>query len=122
MKLDIKENTFFLLFFLLPFSIVAGPSVSIINILIIDLFFLSLLIYNKNYFFLNHYSVKYILLLYLYLIFNSFISLNYELGLARNFGFIRLVLLYIFIKYFFFSYQKEKKLLNYWTIFFLFFV
>ena len=122
MKLDIKENTFFLLFFLLPFSIVAGPSVSIINILIIDLFFLSLLIYNKNYFFLNHYSVKYILLLYLYLIFNSFISLNYELGLARNFGFIRLVLLYIFINYFFFSYQKEKKLLNYWTIFFLFFV
>ncbi len=122
MKLDIKENTFFLLFFLLPFSIVAGPSVSIINILIIDLFFLSLLIINKNYFFLNHYSVKYILLLYLYLIFNSFISLNYELGLARNFGFIRLVLLYIFINYFFFSYQKEKKLLNYWTIFFLFFV
>ena len=122
MKLNIKENTFFLLFFLLPFSIVAGPSVSIINILIIDLFFLSLLIYNKNYFFLNHYSVKYILLLYLYLIFNSFISLNYELGLARNFGFIRLVLLYIFINYFFFSYQKEKKLLNYWTIFFLFFV
>ena len=122
MKLNIKENTFFLLFFLLPFSIVAGPSVSIINILIIDLFFLSLIIINKNFFFLNHYSVKYILLLYLYLIFNSFISLNYELGLARNFGFLRLVLLYIFINYFFFSYQKEKKLLNYWTIFFLFFV
>ena len=122
MKLDIKENTFFLLFFLLPFSIVAGPSVSIINILIIDLFFCKFINLSTKIIFLNHYSVKYILLLYLYLIFNSFISLNYELGLARNFGFIRLVLLYIFINYFFFSYQKEKNysIIGQFSFYFLF--
>ena len=122
MNLNTKENTFFVLFFLLPFSIVAGSTVSIINILIIDLFILGYLIIQKNFFFLKHYSVKLILLLYLYLIFNSLISLNYELGLARNLGFLRLVLLFVFVNYFFYISNKEKKFLDLWVIFFIIFV
>ena len=122
MNLNTKENTFFVLFFLLPFSIVAGSTVSIINTLIIDLFILGYLIIQKNFFFLKHYSVKLILLLYLYLIFNSLISLNYELGLARNLGFLRLVLLFVFVNYFFYISNKEKKFLDFWAIFFIIFV
>ena len=74
-------------------------------------------------FFLNHYSVKYILLFYLYLIFNSFISLNYELGLARNFGFLRLVFYIHLLNYFFFFIKiLFKNYINYWTISFIFFL
>jgi len=45
-----------------------------------------------------------------------FISQNYEVGLARNFGFIRLIILFIFINYFFFYYDNEKKLFYFWAL------
>ena len=108
MNLINKENFFFLLFLFLPVSIILGPAISLINIIF--------LISQKKFNFIKHNSIKLISLLYLYLIFNSFISQNYEVGLARNFGFIRLIILFIFINYFFFYYDNEKKLFYFWAL------
>ena len=71
---------------------------------------------------MSNIAIKLLLILYLYLIFNSFISLNYEIGLARNLGFIRMILLFIFVNYFFFYYNNEKKLFNFWTLIILVFI
>lgn len=116
MNLLNKENIFFLLFSFLPVSIIIGSSISLTNLIILNLFFLIVLFKEKNFDFLNHLAVKLIFFLYLYLIFNSFISLNHEMSVARNIGFIRIIILFIFINYFFFYFENEKKLLNIWTI------
>ena len=116
MNLINRENFFFLLLLLLPISIIVGSSFSLINIITLNLFFLVLLIAQKKFDFINHISIKLIFSFYLYLIFNSFISQNYEVGLLRNLGFIRLIILFIFINYFFFYYENEKKLLDFWSL------
>ena len=122
MNLLNKENIFFLLFSFLPVSIIIGSTISLINLIILSLFFLIVLFIEKNFDFLNHLAVKLIFFLYLYLIFNSFISLNHEIGLARNIGFLRIIILFVFINYFFFYFENEKKLLNIWTIIFSIFI
>jgi len=116
MNLLNKENIFFLLFSFLPVSIIIGSTISLINLIVLSLFFLIVLFTEKKFDFLNHLAVKLIIFLYLYLIFNSFISLNHEIGIARNIGFLRIIILFIFINYFFFYFENEKKLLNIWTI------
>ena len=93
MNLINRENFFFLLLLLLPISIIVGSSFSLINIITLNLFFLVLLIAQKKFDFINHISIKLIFSFYLYLIFNSIISQNYEVGLLRNLGFIRLIIL-----------------------------
>jgi len=122
MNLVNRENFFFLLFLFLPITIIIGSTASLINIIILTVFFLIFLIYEKNFEFLSNIAIKLLLILYLYLIFNSFISLNYEIGLARNLGFIRMILLFIFVNYFFFYYNNEKKLFNFWTLIILVFI
>ena len=108
MNLVNRENFFFLLFLSIPISIIVGSTVSLVNIIILNLFFLIFLITQKKFDFISHISVKLIFVLYFYLIFNSFISQNYEIGFLRNFGFIRIVILFIFINYFFFIMKKKK--------------
>ena len=116
MNLIIRENFFLLLFSFLPVSIILGSSISLINIILINLFFLLILISQKKLHFVNHISIKLILILYLYLIFNSFISQDYRVGLSRNIGFLRLIIFFIFINYFFFYYKNNKKLLDFWGL------
>ncbi len=119
-----KKNfeKYFLLFLIVyPVSIILGATVSLINLLIIDIVFLYFLITQKNWIFLRHYSIKLLLVLYLYLIFNTFISLNNEIGLARNFGFLRLIIFFVFMNYYF-HYFNKKNFLNYWTIILIIFV
>ena len=95
------NNYFLLLFSILPVSIIVGPAISLINILLIDISFLILILYRKDFNFFKSKTIKYLLILYLYLIFNSFISIDYEIGLARNLGFIRFLILFIAFNYFF---------------------
>ena len=116
MNLASRENFFLLLFLFLPVSIVLGSSVSLINIILINLFFLLILIRKKKFDFVNHISVKLVLILYLYLIFNSLISQDYKVGLTRNIGFVRLIIFFIFVNYFFFYFKNEKKLLDFWSL------
>ena len=60
--------------------------------------------------------------LYLYLVFNTIISLSIENSIYRNLGFIRFVLFFLAINYIFFAYQNERKNFFIWTIIFLIFI
>ena len=115
------NNYFLLLFSFLPISIIAGSLISFINILLIDISFLILIRANKNYSFLKSRPVKYLFILYLYLIFNSFIALDKEIGLSRNLGFVRMIILFISFNYFFNQKFFLKYVLYAWSLI-LFFV
>ena len=94
-------NYFLFLFSIIPITIILGSAVSVVNILIIDLSFIILIIYKKNFSFLKDKSIIYLFVLYFYLIINSFISLDYTEGLLRNFGFLRIIILFAAFNYFY---------------------
>ena len=101
---------------LLPISVILGPSISLINILIISFSFLLLSFFFENYQFLKKKEFLLLVALNFYLIFNSFISLDFYIGFARNFGFLRFILLFLFVNYFFFKFENSNKLFNTWLI------
>jgi O-antigen ligase len=113
---------FFVIFSILPISIVIGSSISLINVVIIDLSFLILLVQIKNFLFVKNKAFKLLLILYVYLIFNSFISINPELGIFRNLGFIRVIILFVAFNYFFNIKFFFKKVFFIWFIFLTFIV
>ena len=101
MSSNLINKYFFLLFSLLPLSIVVGPLVSLSNIIIIDISFLIYVFYLKEWSWLKDKKVQLLIILYIYLIFNSFISIEYENSLNRNFGFIRFIIFFVAFNYFF---------------------
>ncbi len=118
-----KNKIFFILMSLFPISIIAGPSVSLTNtLLIISIYFLFFFDQKHYKFLFKNDTIKLFLLIYFCLIVNSLFSLNFEIGLSRNLGFIRLILLFISINYFFFLFKDNTKIFNTWTIIFLIFV
>ena len=122
--MSINDNKiFFILLSILPLSIVAGPSVSLINISFITILYFFIFIKRRHYEFLyKDKTVRLLLIIYIYLIINSFVSIDYEIGLNRNLGFIRLILFFIALNYFFFVFQKNFRIFNIWAIFFVIFV
>ena len=92
---NITYNYFLILFSIIPLSIILGPTVSLANTLLIDLSFIILIIHSKNFDFLKKKAFKFLLILYIYLIFNSFISLDYTQGIYRNLGFLRMIILFL---------------------------
>ena len=109
------ENIYLFLISILPLSIIIGPSISLSNILLIVLFFFSNLkfakinIQNKKIFYL-------LILLYIYLIFNSFISIDYKEGIFRNLGFVRFIILFVAINFYFYISENNQKFFNIWSI------
>ena len=116
MNNKILNSYFLLLFSFIPLSIVVGPSVSLINILLIDCSFILLILYKKDFNFFSNKTVKFIIFLCLYLIFNSIISKDFSLGVYRNFGFIRFGLLFLAFNYFFYNKDFVNKVLIIWMI------
>ena len=110
------NSYFFILFSLLPASIILGPAVSLFNILLINFSFIGLIIYTKEYKFLSNKTVKLILILWLYLIFNSIISKDFSIGALRNLGFIRFIILFCSFNYFFYHKSFFDKILIIWTL------
>lgn len=110
-------NYFLIFFSVIPISIVAGPSVSLINILIIDISFVILIIIKKDFYFLSNKNFRYLVILYLYLILNTFISLDYSMSLSRNLGFVRMIILFLAINYFFNIKYFFKKVFLFWSFF-----
>ena len=108
------SNYFLIIFSFIPISLIIGPAVSLINIVTIDISFIILIIYLKDFSFLKNQNFKYLIALYLYLLFNSFISLDMQLGLNRNFGFIRIIILFLAFNYFFKDQLFLKKTLKVW--------
>ena len=116
MKNKIINTYFLVLFSIIPISIIIGSAVSVVNILLIDLSFIFLIIYKKEFKFLSNTTVKWIIFLCLYLVFNSFISRDLSIGALRNFGFIRFGIMFIAFNYFFYDKSFLNKVLMIWTI------
>ena len=108
------EGIYLFLISILPISIVAGPSISLLNIL----FIITLFLINYK---LDEIKIekKFLLsllsILYIYLIFNSFISIDYKEGIYRNLGFLRFIILFIVINLFFTISNNQFKFLNFWS-------
>ena len=88
----ITTNIPIILFSLLPISIIVGSSISLINIVLFSLFFVFIYLTKED---LKIYDFKPILLLIilnLYLVFNSLISIDITSGIYRNLGFVRFIL------------------------------
>ena len=114
MNKNILNSYFLLLFSFIPASIIVGPAVSLINILLIDFSFIFLILYKKDYRFLSNKTVKFIILLSLYLIFNSIISKDFSISANRNFGFIRFGILFLAFNYFFYNKSFINRVLIIW--------
>mgnify|MGYP006111029643 CR=1 FL=1 len=115
-------NSYFLILFsFIPASIIIGPAVSLFNIILIDFSFIFLILRKKNYAFLSNKTIKLIILLSLYLIFNSIISKDFQMSFYRNFGFIRFGILFLAFNYFFYNKSFINRVLIVWilTLFFL---
>ena len=116
MNSKILNSYFLLLFSLIPASIIIGPAVSLINILLIDFLFIFLVLYKKDYKFLSNKTVKLIMFLCLYLIFNSIISKDFLMSANRNFGFIRFGILFLAFNYFFHNKDFVNRVLIVWIL------
>ncbi len=111
--LPIKLNIILISF--IPLSLIIGPSLSLTNIVLIGLFFIFFYFSDKNLKFSFDKSLIALILIYIYLLFNSIISLDYSLGIHRNAGFVRFIIFFLTINYVF-SKVSEKKFLyfGYW--------
>ena len=116
MNNKILNPYFLLLFSFIPVTIIIGPAVSLINILLIDFSFIFLILYKKDYNFFSNKTVKLIIFLYLYLIFNSIISKDFSISFNRNFGFIRFGILFLAFNYFFYNKSFVNKVLIVWML------
>ena len=115
MNLNKLENFYIFLFSIIPLSIIIGPSISLINILFLCTIFL---IYASNKKYNNFYSNQtfvILILIYFYLIFNSFIAVDFEKSMPRNFGFIRFILFFLFLNLYIHKYQNIESVLVIWT-------
>ena len=110
------NNISLILFSIIPISLVIGPTISLINILLIDVLFLVLIYINKDYAYFKSKPVKYLFILYLYLIFNSLVSIDKEVGLMRNLGFVRVIILFIAFNYFFEKDFFKNTVLKIWSL------
>ena len=109
------EGLYLFLISILPISIVVGPSISLLNVLFIAIFFL-INFKSSEIKIQNKYLIYLLISLYVYLIFNSLISIDYKEGIYRNLGFIRFIILFIAINFFFKISKNENKFLNFWSI------
>ena len=113
-------NIITILFSILPISIIIGSSFSLLNIVLLSLSFI-FVYFSKNNIKINDFKpVLLLIILNLYLIFNSLISIDITSGIYRNFGFFRFILFFLIVNYFFFINEKNFKILKIWaTIFFI---
>ena len=115
-KSSIQEKLYLYLFSFIPLSIILGPSISLANILIINLIFLVNLFFIKNFKLETKYEITLLFIIYLYLICNSFISISFQEGALRNFGFLRFIIIFCAINYFFHTSKNTDRILNIWSI------
>ena len=108
------NNVFFFFLSTIPLSIIFGSSISLINVVLVSIFTLAILVYQKEFNFINTISIKLIIVLYFYLIFNSLISKDFLIGASRNLGFVRFIFLFICINYLFFKHSRAENIFYFW--------
>ena len=113
---NLANKYFFVLFSILPISIIIGPMISLVNILIIALSFLIYVTSINEWSWIRDKKIQLLFALYLYLIFNTFIGTEFSNSVNRNFGFIRFIIFFAAFNYFFFNYKNFYKIFIIWTI------
>ena len=110
------EKIYLILFSLIPISVIIGSSVSLANISFILIVFLIFTLKNIEKEIFNNSALIFLIFLYFYLIFNSFIAIDFEMSASRNFGFIRFILLFVVVNYFFNSSNKSNNIFVFWSL------
>ena len=110
------EKIYLFLFSLIPISVIIGSSVSLANISFILIVFLIFTLKNIEKEIFNNSALIFLIFLYFYLIFNSFIAIDFEMSATRNFGFIRYILLFIAVNYFFELSDKKNNIFSFWSL------
>ena len=119
----IKDKNFLLsslnyfLIAILPITILIGSLVSNITVILISIFFIADLIHRKNNFVLKDINFYFLLLIYFYLVFNSFFIFENSQAPLKGLAFLRFILLSYAI--FFYSKIFNYSFLKYWVIIFL---
>ena len=122
-KFKFKETKIPVIFFtILPISIILGPSISLINTIFLSL--LSLVFFqeyfkNKDNKLNDKNALIAFIVLYIYLILNSLVSIDYSSGAFRNIGFVRFILFFLIINLIFYKSVNKKYLFKFWTLVFL---
>ena len=116
------NQLYFLLILIIPISIILGPAVSLFNILILCLIFITFYLKKENFYVFKKPEIILFLIFYLYLLINSAISVDTSVGLYRNLGFIRFIIFFLAINYFFYTYSKSSKIFTFWSIVFAVFI
>tara|TARA_Y100000816_G_scaffold292519_1_gene288253 strand:- start:63 stop:1325 length:1263 start_codon:yes stop_codon:yes gene_type:complete len=102
----------------LPISIILGSSVSLINTVLFGLCFILIYFIKNDIRIYDFKPVLLLIILNLYLVFNSLISNDIMSGIYRNFGFVRFILFFLMINYLFFINEKNLSILKIWSIIF----
>ena len=116
----ININIPIILLCILPISIILGSGASLINTVLFGLCFVIIYFSENNIKMYDFKPVLLLLILNLYLVFNSLNSVDMMSGIYRNFGFLRFILFFLIINYLFFISEKSSLILKIWTtIFFI---
>ena len=116
MNIKIFNYYFLFLFSIIPTSIIIGPAISLFNILLIDISFIFFILFKKDFKFLSNKTVKLIILLCLYLVFNSVIAKDFSMSAYRNLGFIRFGIFFLAFNYFFYNKDFVNRVLVIWAL------
>ena len=112
---NLENKIIILLFSFIPISMIIGQAISLANIFIVSIFLIIQIIRAKNFNFTSNTTFKFLLIIYAYLLFNIFISLDYSYSFFRNFGFFRLIFLFVAINFLFFKYKNQDIIFKIWT-------
>lgn len=117
-----KIKTIFpLIFFsILPISIILGSAISLVNTILLSLSFIYIYFSKNDIKIVDHKPIISLIILSLYLVFNSLISVDMMSGIYRNIGFVRFILFFLMINYLFYLDEKNNNIFKIWTtIFFI---
>ena len=95
------DNLILILFSIFPITIIVGPAVSFINVIFISIISIILIVTSRKYDFIKSQSIIFLFILFIYFLFNTLISIDYNYSILRNFGFIRFIFLFIAINFLF---------------------
>lgn len=99
----------------LPVGLIIGTGVSESIIIIINIIFLVIFIYQKNYLLLKKNQIVYLIIIWLYLIINCITANNSELSLSRSLFFFRYILLILAISHIFKNNKYQKIIFTIWS-------
>ena len=114
-------NINFILLIFLPISLLVGSAVINFFVILFDILFLIEIIKKKEKQIFSEKHIYILIIIWFYLIINSFIGINYENSLVRSIGFIRFVILAIGINYYFNKYYNQfiKYIIKFWSVIFI---